>query len=41
MCFVNIDRWNTQSDNYKISNDAAQILGIEDNRLYNAKYISI
>ena len=40
ICFVNIDRWNTQSDNYKISNDAAQIIGIEDDRLYNVKNIS-
>ena len=38
--FVNIDRNNTQSDNFKIPTNLATLLGIEDGRTYNVKNIA-
>ena len=38
--FVNLDRNNTQSDNFKIPSSLATLLGIQDSRTYNAKNIA-
>ncbi len=38
--FVNLDRSNTQSDNFKIPAGLAPLLGIQDGRTYNVKNIA-
>lgn len=38
--FVNLDRNNAQSDNFKIPSTLATLLGIQDGRTYNAKNIA-
>jgi hypothetical protein len=38
--FANLDRNNTQSDNFKIPTDLATLLGIQDGRTYNVKNIA-
>ena len=38
--FVNVDRNNAQSDNFKIPTELADRIGIQANRTYNVKNVS-
>ena len=40
LCFANIDRNNSQSDNYKIPTELADLIGLSDERIYNVKNIA-